>query len=165
VSQDDKYSLGMAGEFAVASELKRRRLIASVTYGTSKSADVIVVDKDLNKVVRIEVKATDKGKWPLGPKVTDPTRMKTNQFWVLVQFPEPLNEKPENDFKRGEHSPRYFVLTCQEIHRVWKKGADVYKAGYLKRHGKESEGIGVPNVSLKEVSEFEGEWNKIIDQF
>jgi hypothetical protein len=166
VSQDDKYFLGIAGEFAVASELNRRGLLASITYGTSKSADVIVVDKDVKKVVRVEVKTTNKKKWPLGPKVTDPTKMKTNSFWVLVQFPDPLNGTPKNeDKKQSAHSPRFFVLTGQEIHGVWKKEADVYKAGYLKRHNKEPEGIGVPNVSLIGVSEFEDEWEKIADYF
>jgi hypothetical protein len=161
MSQDDKSFLNMAGEFAVASELNRRSLLASVTYGTSKSADVIVVDKDVKKVLRIEVKATDKKKWPLGPKIMNSSHVKSDFFWVLVQFPKALNETPDSESKRGEHSPRYFVLSAREIYRVWKKGSDSYKARYFKRHGKKYVGTEVPNVTITEVCKYEGGWEKI----
>lgn len=36
MSQDEKIFLNMAGEFAVASELNRRQVLASVTYGSPK---------------------------------------------------------------------------------------------------------------------------------
>jgi len=57
--QEDKAFLNLAGEFAVASELNRRRVLASVTYGASKCADVFALSPDMTRVVRIEVKATN----------------------------------------------------------------------------------------------------------
>ena len=37
VSQDDKNFMSMAGEFLVAAELNRRRILSAVTYGLRKS--------------------------------------------------------------------------------------------------------------------------------
>jgi hypothetical protein len=68
MSNEHRIVLNLAGEFAVASELNRRRILASVTYGSSKSADVFAMSPDMRRVVRIEVKTTDKGKWPIGNK-------------------------------------------------------------------------------------------------
>jgi hypothetical protein len=61
-TQRDKIFLNMARGFAVASELNRRHVLASVTYGASKSADIFALDDDMRRVVRIELKTTDKKK-------------------------------------------------------------------------------------------------------
>ena len=70
MAQAEKAFLNLAGEFAVASELNRRRVLSSVTYGAAKSADVFAMNADMTKVVRIEVKTTDKRKWPIGDRAT-----------------------------------------------------------------------------------------------
>ncbi len=164
MAQEDKVFLNMAGEFAVASELNRRRVLASVTYGPSKSADVFAVNRDMVKIVRIEVKTTDKRKWPIGEKATCVTPQSSGVFWVLVHLPAPLDTPAKDDAHRGIHSPRYFVLSAREIYEVWRKEADKFEAGYFLRHGRKFEGLGVPNVSLKGVLAFEGQWNKIVSR-
>jgi hypothetical protein len=134
-----------------------------VTYGASKSADVFALSRDFTKVVRIEVKATDKRKWPIGSRATDPTGHRSGVIWVFVQFPSPLAGAPGNDGERGLHAPRYFVLTAAELYEVWKRDADKYYAAYRRRHNREfDEGSGVPNVTLDAVAQFEGRWEKII---
>ena len=40
-SQQRKYNLSLAGDFFVAAELQRRGVMASVTYGNAKKADVV----------------------------------------------------------------------------------------------------------------------------
>jgi hypothetical protein len=161
MSQEEKSFLNLAGEFAVASELNRRHVQASITYGTSKSADVFAVSEDARKIVRIEVKTTDKRKWPLGRRVTAEAQP-SDMFWVLVKLPPPLNESGRDDAHRGTHSPRYFVLSAREMHRVWRKGAEKYYKAYRLKHGREfDESVGVPNVFEKDVTAFEGEWDKI----
>jgi hypothetical protein len=164
MAQEDKVFLNLAGEFAVASELNRRRVLASVTYGASKSADVFAMNRDMTKIVRIEVKTTDKRKWPIGGKATRVTAQSSDVFWVLVQLPAPLDAPAQDESHRGAHSPRYFVLSAQEIYEVWRKEADEYGKGYFSRHGHKFQGLGVPNVSLDGVVAFESRWEKIIER-
>jgi len=165
MSQEEKSFLNLAGEFAVASELNRRHLIASVTYGASKSADVFVLSSDMSKIARIEVKATDKEKWPIGDRATILTPKSAGIFWVLVKFPCPLSVSPEDDCQRGKHAPRFFVLTAKELHEVWKRGADEYCARYRHKNGKDFIGRGVPNVAIKDVLCFEAKWERILSHF
>lgn len=160
MTQERKAFLNMAGEFAVASELNRRNVLASVTYGASKSADVFAMNRDMTKVVRIEVKTTDKRKWPIGEKATRPNQP-SNLFWVFVQLPSPLDEAPRDEAHRGTHTPRYFVLTAREVYKVHRQLDAEYRAGYRKRHRREFEALGVPNVTFDTVLAFEGKWNKI----
>jgi hypothetical protein len=163
MAQEDKVFLNMAGEFAVASELNRRRVLASVTYGSSKSADIFAMNPDMTRLVRIEVKTTDKRKWPLGERATRDTMESSDVFWVLVQLPAPL-EAPRDDSHRGAHSPRFFVLSSSEIYRTWRRGADDYGKRFFERHGRMPEGIGVPNVTLADVEAHESQWHKITDK-
>ena len=160
--QEQKAFLNLAGEFAVASELNRRQCLASVTYGASKSADVFVLSKDFSKVVRIEVKATDKKKWPIGARATDPTGKRAGVIWVFVQFPSPLSGAPRSDSERGQHAPRFFVLTAAELYEAWRKEVAPYHAAYRRKHNREfDESRGVPNISLAAVERFEGMWEKV----
>ena len=165
MSQEEKIFLNLAGEFAVASELNRRRVLASVTYGASKSADIFATNRDMSRIVRIEVKTTKKQKWPIGEKATRPKSSAADVIWVLVLLPEPLLGSASDDTQRGAHTPRYFVLTAQEIYTAYKWGADEYLASYATRHGKPfDEKRGVPNVLLKNVEQFEGQWEKIVSR-
>ena len=165
MSQNDKIFLNLAGEFAVASELNRRRVLASVTYGASKSADIFATNRDMTRIVRIEVKATDKGKWPIGAKGTKLTPQSADVLWVLVLLPDPLSGSATDDAQRGAHAPRFFVLTAQELFAAYKEGADRFLASYEARCGKPfDESRGVPNVRLKQVENFEGQWEKIVSR-
>jgi len=133
-TQKDKIFLNMAGEFAVASELNRRHVLASVTYGASKSADIFALDDDMRRVVRIELKTTDEKKWVLGNAVSE--LPSADVFWVLVQLSPP-----------GQ-PPKFFVFSAQEIHDIGRKNQDEYERGYETRHRQKFEGPGVPNVLL-----------------
>jgi hypothetical protein len=161
MAQEDKVFLNLAGEFAVASELNRRRVLASVTYGASKSADVFAMNADMTRVIRIEVKTTQTSRWPVGERATRLSARTSEVFWVLVHLPSPLNARPTDESHRGRHSPRYFVLSAEEMLTVWKKGHDEYCDGYKARHGSEFAGIGVPTVTLEAVASFENRWSTI----
>jgi len=165
MSQDDKVFLNLAGEFAVASELNRRRILASVTYGASKSADIFALNRDMTRIVRIEVKTTQKGKWPIGVKATKPTPASADVIWVLVQMPDPLVGSTTDHAQRGAHALRFFFLTAEEIYEAYKGPADRFNAGYQVRHGKPfDESRGVPNVRLQDVENFEGQWEKVVSR-
>jgi hypothetical protein len=152
-AQAHKSFLNMAGEFAVASELNRRSVLASVTYGASKAADIFAVSEDFRQTVRIQVKATDhtnKSKnWVLGKTAASVPR--GDVFWVLVYFPEP--DKP----------PEFFVLSDSELYEIWKEDHEKYCAGYRQRNHREFQGLGVPVVGTSDnrVLAFRDCWNKI----
>ena len=59
----EKETLGLAGEYAVASELCRRGAYCQLTLGNRKKTDLIVDPKD-KPLFRISVKAKQKRNWP-----------------------------------------------------------------------------------------------------
>ncbi|MGC0771342.1 MAG: hypothetical protein WB543_00295 [Candidatus Acidiferrum sp.] len=147
-THEDKSFLSIAGEFAVASELNRRHILASVTYGASKAADIFALDDNMRRVVRIEVKTTDKRRWVLSKKVAAPPSREV--FWVLVQLPPP-----------GQ-PPRFFVFSAQEIHGIWQKDTDEYKRKYEIKNGRRFESFGVAGINLEDrVLAYENCWDKI----
>jgi hypothetical protein len=163
MAQEQKVFLNLAGEFAVASELNRRQCLASVTYGAAKSADVFALSPDFARVIRVEVKATDKKKWPIGRRGSDPAAPRQGVYWVFVQFPPPLSGAIKSNEERGVHAPRFFILTAHEVYQVWREEVAPYHAAYLAKHNREfDETTGVPNISLAAVAPFESRWEKII---
>lgn len=161
-SQDEKCFLNMAGEFLVAAELNRRHILSAVTYGTAKSADVWAFDSCSNRAARVEVKTTGPGsrKWVVGEKpLTAPTN--PDVFWVLVMLPEPHPPGVSDDGKRGQHAPRFFVLTSGEIKRVRRAAAEKYIAAFREKHGREFAGPGVATIRVDEVKQFENHWEKL----
>lgn len=109
----DKSVLGVAGEFAVASELCRRNVYAQLTLGNQKRTDLLVMSGG-GKFTRIEVKAKQKQKWPMvrGIGLGD-------SFLVLVDFKKQENERPD-----------FYVLSAKE----WLELAGNHVAVYLKKH-------------------------------
>jgi hypothetical protein len=86
----EKSFLNLAGEFAVASELNRRGVHASVTYGTSKRADVFAIGDSRDSVVRIEVKCSGQQKWLIGSRgATPPTKPRLDRVgsWYMCRHP------------------------------------------------------------------------------
>jgi len=148
-TQEDKIFLNLAGEFAVASELNRRHILASVTYGASKAADIFALSERMQRVVRVEVKTTDKKQWPLGKNIKRSPPL-VDVFWVLVYLPPP------------NQPPKFFVFSAQEIHDIWQKDTHEYERRYKDKHGHKYEGRGVPNIKRNErVEPYEGRWDKI----
>jgi Holliday junction resolvase len=63
-NQSRKHTIGLAGEFLVAGELLRRGIMAAVTYGNAKQADVVAIHE--SRATSLEVKSTSESKWVLG---------------------------------------------------------------------------------------------------
>jgi len=161
MSQIDKSFLNMAGEFFVAAELNRRKILSSVTYGASKSADIYAFSFNSKKIIKIEVKTTDKKKWPIGTKILDKSTWSKDIFWVFVLLPPFLNNATPNDAVRGRSSPRYFILSSLEVGKLALKSHKRYSSKYQERHGKPYDKVGVPNLTILEVSRHEAKWDKI----
>ena len=71
----DKALLGLAGEYAVASEICRRCYHAQITFGRRKKTDVVAVNLDNGKVVLIEVKTKQGKEWPSVKGIKGPNRV------------------------------------------------------------------------------------------
>lgn len=94
----DKYYLSLSGEYRVASELLKRGLNATVTFGNAKSADVVAYGSN-RKAVVIEVKTSQQKNFVTGfyNKYETPEQEHPD-FWVLVQVKADaaMSEKASN---------------------------------------------------------------------
>jgi len=150
MTQDEKHFLNLAGEFLVAGELNRRRIMCSVTYGFSKQADVIAMGMKSRRSVWIEVKTTHKMQFVLGSKALDKKYVSPDSLWVLVHLPDD-----------DEEPPRYFVLSSAELHKRAMRLHRQYNAKYRKKHGHDYDKPGVPKISIKEIEDCESKWDEI----
>src|SRR5207302_4854309 len=97
----DKYFLNLAGEYRVASELLKRGIFATITYGNQKGADIYAIGTNRRAAV-IDVKASNSNRFVTSfyQKYKDelfphPT------FWVLYSLRN----------IRSEVSERFFVMS------------------------------------------------------
>ena len=137
----------MAGEYLVAAQLHRLQILASITYGNAKSADVIAFDSNSEKATVIEVKTSTKGHWPIGARVPEPS----NKLWVFVNLPESIEETPE-----------FYILTQEEIHNELKPDVDAYLKRYKEKHGVEyGNKPDVTSMKLKYAENYKNRWSTI----
>src|SRR4051812_49053999 len=120
------YLLNLAGEYRICSELNKRGVFATVTYGTRKGADVYAISDERSRALKIEVKTSqgsnfvtslsqkarnddpnDPGFWDR--LIKDP---EAPDFWVLFQI------RVAKDSTFGE---RFFVVSHREICGLQKK--------------------------------------------
>lgn len=141
----------MAGEFLVAGELQRRHVMASVTFGASKRADIFALSPNSLQVARIEVKTTSKEKWPVGARCLAQANWGKSVFWVLVYLPSD-NDAP----------PEYYVLSARAIGSIALKAHREFAVQYEKKHGKAPGTLGVPFVTREQVREFKSRWEEIV---
>lgn len=162
------YLLNLAGEYRVCSELNKRGVFATVTYGTRKGADVYAISDRKTRALKIEVKTSQKGNFvtSLSQKCgkDDPNRAgfwkrraadeDSPDFWVLFQI------KVGDDTSFNE---RFFVLTHEEICAAQQKRNTAYSKKYHARHGRQPDfSRGVDNVVVEDVEQHEDAWHKII---
>ena len=150
----DSYHLNLAGEYRVCSELNKRNIFATITYGQRKGTDVYAI-ADNNRALRIEVKTSQNGRF-----VTSITQKKLHQtsdapdIWVLFD----LKPRPNDEYEE-----RFFILSHSEICAAQKARNDAYTKKYKKKHGRSPDlSKGVDNVTIADVEEFENDWGKII---
>ena len=154
----EPYLLGLAGEYRVCSELNRRGILATVTYGNRKSVDVYAIGDRSQPTLKIEVKTTQGTNFVTGITQKgldrDPT---APDFWVLVQFTASA---------AGEFTDRFFVLTHDEICAVQAARNREYARKYREKHLRDVDfSVGVDNVLARDVKQHEGGWAKIVARF
>ena len=92
-----KETLGLAGEYAVASELCQQDIYAQLTLGNRKRTDLLVETDD--SMLRIQVKSKQKKEWPAIKGIFG-----NDIILILVDF----EKKPE--YSR----PDFYVLTSRD---------------------------------------------------
>lgn len=90
MSKLSRETIGLAGEYAVASELCRRGLYCQLTLGNYKGVDLLV-DPASGNAFRISVKAKQGGEWPsIAWTIND------NDYFVFVDYAGKAdNERPD----------------------------------------------------------------------
>jgi hypothetical protein len=92
-----KETLGLAGEYAVASELCRRDIYAQLTLGNRKRTDLLVETDDA--MLRIQVKSKQKKEWPAVKGIVG-----KDIVLVLVDF----------EGKTVDTRPDFYILTATD---------------------------------------------------
>jgi len=152
-----QYLLSLAGEYRICSELNKRGIFATVTYGNRKSVDVYAISDRHERALKIEVKTTQQGNFLTGITqkclAEDPH---APDFWVLFQI-----RKQDAGF-----AERFFVLSHQEICAVQAARNQIYSKKYLARHGKEFDFVsnGVDELAVAGVTQYDDQWSKIVDR-
>lgn len=96
-----KETLGLAGEYAVASELCKRDIYAQLTLGNRKRTDLLV-DTD-HSMLRIQVKSKQKKEWPAIKGIVG-----NDIVLVLVDFEKkPVDSRPD-----------FYILTSSDWAQV-----------------------------------------------
>jgi hypothetical protein len=152
------YLLSLAGEYRVCSELNKRGVFATITYGNRKSFDLYAISGRHARALKIEVKTSQTPKFVTGigqkrkglansPDVPD--------FWVLVQ----LRRGPD-----GCYTERFFVLTHREICKKQTARNREYEKRYVERNRRKPDlSKGVDNIVVADVGKYEDQWSKILD--
>ncbi len=156
----DKKMVGIAAEFAVASELGRRNVYAQPTFGHLKRTDLLIIGEN-GRLLRIEVKGKQGYQWPNCKGIPN-----DQSILVLVDF------QGKSDTQR----PDFYILTFSDwkalmalcIAEVKRKApnqvieidTDYVPVWLLKvnSRGQPYRGMG---LSSNQVERFKEQWDKI----
>lgn len=146
--QLDKGQLNLAGEYRVASELFKRGLFATITYGNMKGIDIFAIGAN-QKTTIIEVKASQTRRFVTGfYQKYKSEGQKAPNFWVLCSF--------------GLETERLFVLSHKEMAIVQGFRNAPNKSLTHSEHALKA-AKGVDNVPIALVEPYEDAWHKIVE--
>jgi hypothetical protein len=149
------YLLNLAGEYRVCSELNKRGVFATVTYGNRKSVDLYAISDRHGHSLKIEVKSAQQNRFitNIAQKSLANDRAAPD-FWVLFQI------RPDGNDKFKE---RFFILTHKEICAVQAARNRTYRKKFFKKHRRSfDQSKGVDNVTVADIARFEDQWSKIV---
>ena len=144
----DKNTLGLAAEFAVASELCRRNIYAQLTLGTRKRTDLLV--ETGRAMLRIQVKGKQGIEWPACKGIKG-----KEMILVFVDFHN----------KKETERPDFYILMEQDWKRFVKNTikpmmwpGDQIIEGYIPKWKDGYIGTGIKPHMIREHLE---KWDKI----
>jgi hypothetical protein len=142
----DKYHLSLAGEYRVASELLKRNIFATITFGNAKGADIYAIGPTRRTAI-VEVKSSNSSKFVTGfyQKYRDEMRDHPD-FWVLYSLTGTEEE--------------FYVLSHKEM--AMAQG-DRNFPGKKMTYAEHALGVakGVDNVLAKDLQKHKSAWSKI----
>jgi hypothetical protein len=152
------YLLSIAGEYRVCSELNKRGVFATVTYGNRKQVDVYAISDRNERALKIEVKTSQRKNFVTGitqKELADSAD--APDFWVLFQI---LRESD------GKFKERFFVLSHVEICDAQKERNRLFDDKYFAKHGSHYDmSEGVDSVLVENVEKLhEDKWEKIVER-
>jgi len=151
-------TLGLAAEFAVASELCRRDIYAQLTLGHLKRTDLLILNEETSRMLRVEVKSKQGKDWPNCKGIYG-----DNAVLVFVDF------AGKGEFDR----PDFYILTVED----WIEYANKEIANHPKkrikldernvpiwldqinRSGQPYKGMG---VTADKIQQHREKWGKVI---
>lgn len=148
--------LGVASEFAAASELGRRNIYAQPTFGHQKRTDLLIFG-DSGNLLKVEAKGKQGTQWPNCKGISD-----RNSVLILVDYAR----------KEDDERPDFYILTFDDWHaflrtymeRFPDKGIEIDSESCLvwtrniKKDGKPYKGCG---INVKDVAHHKEKWEKI----
>jgi hypothetical protein len=149
----NRESLGLAGEYAVASELCKRGFYAQLTLGNHKKTDLLVETED--KLFRVSVKAKRGYEWP-----------SVKGIWAKGDIIVFVDFKGKDDLER----PNFYVLGVEEwlklikIIRKEKVGSKIDKKTntvFWDPWSKTSKGWRGCSIRVKHVEEYKDKWPSV----
>jgi hypothetical protein len=148
----EKSLLGIAGEYAVASELCRRGVYAQLTLGNRKKVDLLLDGE--KKIARVEVKTKQGTQWPSVKGIAPEDGLK---FLVLVDLQgKGLDERPE-----------FYVISKDEWRPFLEQKLEdkiKSKTAMIDNHNvpRFSDGFIGTGIKANEVAQFKNDWDKIM---
>ena len=144
-----KVMLGLAGEFAVASELCKRGIYAQLTLGNRKSTDLLL-DVEDGGMLRVQVKSKQDRVWPACRAFA----CGKPEVLVLVDFQN----------KADDQRPDFYILTGEDWKNVIDESDDI-KKGWGRKRGdgifEYTDGFQGLNVKPDMVRRYAEQWGKI----
>lgn len=142
-----KETLGLAGEFAVGSELCRRGVYCQLTLGNRKRTDLLIeTDQQL---ARIQVKSKQTAEWPHVAGI-----YRNDEFLVFVDF----QGKDEGD------CPDFYILSLEDWVTLARTERDRYPEITLDAENRitYSDGWKGLNVKPAMITQCRDRWDKIL---
>jgi hypothetical protein len=154
-----KEMVGVAAEFAVASELARHDIYAQPTFSRFKRTDLLVFSGEADsRPIRIGAKGKQSTQWPNCKGISD-----SHSILVLVDF----------EGKKERVRPDFYILTASDWLSFVKKEIRKRPGKGIKldsdncpvwttqiKNGKPYRGMG---VEVADVAEYKEAWGKIAD--
>ena len=145
----DRYHLSLAGEYRVASELLKRDIFATITFGNAKGADIYAIGPNRRTAI-VEVKSSNSSKFVTGfyQKYGDESKIHPD-FRVLYSLSDGGNE----EFYVLSHAE----MALNQAQRNYPGKEMTYSEHALAAHK------GVDNLLAKNLQEYRSAWSKIED--
>lgn len=149
-----KETLGLAGEYAAASELCKRGVYAQLTLGNRKRTDLLV-DSD-RCMLRIQVKSKQGQQWPKVKGITG-----DDIFLVFADF------KAKGPLER----PDFYVLSSEDWASLVKR--ELIDTGYVRQQKVTLDSENVPtwrdgftgmSVKPPQLTPYHEQWSLIIER-